>query len=85
MIDNIDIPKHIINKIIENALAEDLGSLGDITSKSLSNKKTNIEASINSNQDGVISGLGIIELVFKNIDANTNVTVSYTHLRAHET
>ena len=55
MIDNIDIPKHIINKIIENALAEDLGSLGDITSKSLSNKKTNIEASINSNQDGVIS------------------------------
>tara|TARA_A200000113_G_scaffold102876_1_gene92304 strand:+ start:795 stop:1646 length:852 start_codon:yes stop_codon:yes gene_type:complete len=74
MIDSIDIPKHIINKIIENALAEDLGSLGDITSKSLSNKKTNIEASINSNQDGVISGLGIIELVFKNIDANTNVT-----------
>ena len=74
MIDNIDIPKHIISKIIENALAEDLGSLGDITSKSLSNKKTNIEASINSNQDGVISGLGIIELVFKNIDANTNVT-----------
>ena len=74
MIDNIDIPKHIINKIIENALAEDLGSLGDITSKSLSNKKTNIEASINSNQDGIISGLDIIELVFKNIDANTNVT-----------
>ena len=74
MIDSIDIPKHIINKIIENALAEDLGSLGDITSKSLSNKKTNIEASINSNQDGVISGLDIIELVFKNIDANTNVT-----------
>ena len=74
MIDYIDIPKHIINKIIENALAEDLGSLGDITSKSLSNKKTNIEASINSNQDGVISGLDIIELVFKNIDANTNVS-----------
>ena len=74
MIDSIDIPKHIINKIIENALAEDLGSLGDITSKSLSNKKTNIEASINSNQDGVISGLDIIELVFKSIDANTNVT-----------
>ena len=74
MIDNIDIPKHIINKIIENALAEDLGSLGDITSKSLSSKKTKIEASINSNQDGVISGLDIIELVFKNIDANTNVT-----------
>ena len=81
MIDNIDIPKHIINKIIENALAEDLGSLGDITSKSLSNKKTNIEASINSNQDGVISGLDIIELVFKNIDANTNVTnLSLIHI-----
>ncbi len=74
MIDNIDIPKHIINKIIENALAEDLGSFGDITSKSLSNEKTKIEASINSNQDGIISGLDIIELVFKNIDANTSVT-----------
>ena len=74
MIDNIDIPKHIINKIIENALAEDLGSSGDITSKSLSNKKTKIEASINSNQDGVISGLDIMELVFKNIDANTDIT-----------
>ena len=74
MIDNIDIPKHIINKIIENALAEDLGNFGDITSKSLSNEKTKVEASINSNQDGVISGLDIIELVFKNIDANTSVT-----------
>lgn len=74
MIDNIDIPKHIINKIIENALAEDLGSSGDITSKSLSNKKTKIEASINSNQDGIISGLDIIELVFKNIDTNTSIT-----------
>ena len=41
MIDNFDIPKHIINKIVENAIAEDLGSLGDITSKSLSRKKTN--------------------------------------------
>ena len=74
MMDNIDIPKHIINKIIENALAEDLGSFGDITSKSLSKKNTKIEASINSHQDGVISGLDIIELVFKNIDANTSVT-----------
>ena len=46
MIDNIDIPKHIINKIIENALAEDLGSFGDITSKSLSNEKIN-DRSIN--------------------------------------
>ena len=43
MMDNIDIPKHIINKVIENALAEDLGSFGDITSKSLSNKKTKID------------------------------------------
>jgi nicotinate-nucleotide pyrophosphorylase (carboxylating) len=74
MTDNIDIPKHIINKIIENAIAEDLGSLGDITSKSLSGKKAKIEASINSNQDGIISGLDITELVFKNIDPDTNVT-----------
>ena len=74
MIDNFDIPKHTINRIVENAIAEDLGSLGDITSKSLSRKKTKIEASINSNQDGVISGLDIMELVFKNIDANTDIT-----------
>ena len=74
MMDNIDIPKHIINKIIENALAEDLGSFGDITSKSLSNKKIKVEASVNSNQDGIISGLDIVELVFKNIDANTSIT-----------
>ena len=74
MIDNFDIPKHIISKIVENAIAEDLGSLGDITSKSLSRKKTKIEASINSNQDGVISGLDIMELVFKNIDTSTDIT-----------
>lgn len=74
MTDNIDIPKHIINKIIENAIAEDLGSLGDITSKSLYSKKGKIEASINSNQDGIISGLDITELVFKNIDPDTNIT-----------
>ena len=51
MIDYFDIPKNIINKIVENAIAEDLGFLGDITSKSLSRKKTKIEASINSNHD----------------------------------
>ena len=54
-------------------LAEDLGSFGDITSNFVQ-WKIKIEASINSNQDGVISGLDIIELVFENIDANTSVT-----------
>ena len=73
MIDKIEIPKHIISKIIDNAIAEDLGSFGDLTSKSLPNKKIKIEAIINTNEDGIVSGLDIMETVFKNIDVNTNV------------
>ncbi len=73
MTDKIEIPKHIISKIIDNAIAEDLGSFGDLTSKSLPNKKIKIEAIINTNEDGIVSGLDIMESVFKNIDVNTNV------------
>ena len=73
MIDKIEIPKHIISKIIDNAIAEDLGSFGDLTSKSLPNKKIKIEAILNTNEDGIVSGLDIMETVFKNIDVNTNV------------
>ncbi len=73
MTDKIEIPKHIISKIIDNAIAEDLGSFGDLTSKSLPNKKIKIEAILNTNEDGIVSGLDIMETVFKNIDVNTNV------------
>ena len=73
MIDKVEIPKHIISKIIDNAIAEDLGSFGDLTSKSLPNKKIKIEAILNTNEDGIVSGLDIMETVFKNIDVNTNV------------
>ena len=74
MTDKIEIPDHIIGKIIDNAISEDLGSFGDLTSKSLYNKTEEIEASISTNQNGVISGLEILEAVFKKIDNSTRVS-----------
>jgi len=65
----MNIPHHILTPLIENAINEDIGSFGDLTSVSFQNSGKRLTASITTNQDGVISGLICAEMVFNKIDA----------------
>ena len=59
-----------INTIVRKALEEDLRPRGDITTNLITAKDKIVKAKIIAKQDGVMAGLE---------------SVSYTHLRAHET
>jgi len=52
-----------INKVVKQALTEDLAPDGDITTKLIDNK--NSKAEIIAKQDGVVAGLDFCELAFK--------------------
>jgi len=60
--------------IIENALKEDLGSSGDITTQAISHKSENTNARIIAKQSGIISGLDIAIQVFKYLDKSIQCT-----------
>ncbi len=51
--------------LIENALKEDLGERGDITTLAIGDKSENVNARIIARQPGIISGLDIAIQVFK--------------------
>ena len=72
-----------LEKIVKNALYEDLGQQGDITSNSIIDKNLENNFVLKSRSEGVISGLQVAELSFitldsglsfeKNIDNGLNV------------
>ena len=67
----MNIPNHILSPLVENALNEDFGSFGDLTSIYFQDSDKELTASISSNQDGVISGLLCAKMVFNKIDRIT--------------
>jgi len=68
MIEIDPIPSHIIKKCVKNAITEDLGQIGDLTSNYLINKDQENEWIITSNQNGVIAGLDCAKYAFNFID-----------------
>ena len=64
------------NQELRKFLSEDLGK-GDVTSKLL--KKKQVTANIITRQEAIVSGTKFAKQIFG------LKTVSYTHLRAHET
>ncbi|MBN2412140.1 carboxylating nicotinate-nucleotide diphosphorylase [candidate division KSB1 bacterium] len=54
--------------LIENALEEDLGHRGDITTQAMNAKSANVSARIIAKQSGIVSGLDIAIQVFKFLD-----------------
>ncbi len=77
----IDFPKNItsirpglLERIVDLAISEDLGSSGDITSQSLFKDQTKIvSAKIIAKEEGIVCGLDILKYVYSRID--TSVTV----------
>ena len=57
----------IVDKIIEQALLEDIGT-GDITTKSIIPSNLKAKGIIKTSGEGVVAGLGIACLVFKKLD-----------------
>ena len=71
--DNSTIPDFFLNDIIKRALDEDLGGVGDITSRAVIPNGTRYKAKINSRSTGVISGMQIAQMAFLMIDRKLEI------------
>lgn len=65
-----------VKTLIQLALEEDLGEIGDVTSKSTLPENQLISAKIVSKQAGVIAGLALIEAVFHQLDTSIVIHTS---------
>lgn len=64
--------KKLVSNIINNALKEDIG-FGDITTEALLDEKPKSEAVIWAKERGIISGLVVAEMVFKELDSTLQI------------
>jgi len=60
--------KVLTEKIVEEALKEDIGIIGDVTSNLILDDSNRSEFDIKSRQEGIISGLYLVETVFRLVD-----------------
>lgn len=58
-----------VNKIIENALSEDIKG-GDVTTDCLFTEDVNCKAIIKIKEEGILSGIGVAKLVFEKFDSS---------------
>ena len=65
----IKLNQKYINKIVKQALNEDLKPFGDVTAKLIKNEKKN--AKIIAKQNGIVAGLDFCEKAFKFLDKKT--------------
>ncbi len=68
MISNI-----LIKNFIRDALREDLSDIGDVTSMAIFGKEEKAEAVIKAKDSGILSGIYLINKVYKTIDKNTDI------------
>nr|TFG51165.1 MAG: carboxylating nicotinate-nucleotide diphosphorylase [Hyphomicrobiales bacterium] len=68
-------PDFLLEPIIRNALTEDFGRAGDLTSDLLLDAKQTAKAVIAARQDGVLSGLVAAALAFRIVDPAVKVIV----------
>lgn len=68
-------PLHLVDAVIGLALAEDLGSVGDLTSDAVFSLDHRSRGSVVARQAGTIAGATIAARVFTEVDANLSVTV----------
>lgn len=68
------LPDIIIEPLVRNALAEDLGRGGDITGNAVVPEDTQSEVVIAARDNGVICGLDIADMAFRLMDSSLAVT-----------
>lgn len=62
------LPDLILEPMVRNALAEDLGTYGDVTTRSVVPHDTRYNARINAREAGVVSGMQIAAIAFGLVD-----------------
>lgn len=63
-----------IDSVIERAIEEDLGEIGDVTSKAVISSGVNIKAEILAKSPGIIAGLKVAEKAFKHLNPDIAFT-----------
>ena len=71
------LPDFLLRPLIENALREDLGRAGDITSIAIIPADTQWQAALNTRKAGIVAGLDLARLAFSVFDP----TVQFTALK----
>ncbi len=67
------LPDLVLEPLVRSALMEDLGSYGDITTRTVIPAGTTYSARINAREDAVVSGMQVAALAFRLVDAGLSV------------
>lgn len=71
------VPDLVLEATVRNALLEDLGTYGDVTTRAVIPDGTTYEARLNAREDAVVSGMQIAALAFRLVDPTLEIT---THI-----
>jgi len=69
------LPDLILEPLVRNALMEDLGSYGDITTRSVIPAGRTYAARLNARADAVVSGMQVAQIAFRLVDPTLEVKV----------
>ncbi len=69
------LPDLLVKKLVEEALAEDLGRLGDITSQAVIPETATATVLMHAREDGVVAGLEFAKQAFLALDPSLEITL----------
>ncbi len=73
-----NVPDIILEPMIRNALMEDLGSYGDVTTRAVIPADTTYTAHLNARADAIVSGMQVARIAFQLVDATLKID---THVK----
>jgi nicotinate-nucleotide pyrophosphorylase (carboxylating) len=68
-----NVPDLILEPMIRNALMEDLGSYGDVTTRAIIPAETTYAARLNARADAIVSGMQVARIAFHLVDATLEI------------
>lgn len=71
------VPDLILEPMVRNALLEDLGSYGDVTTRAVIPADASYSAKLNAREDAIVSGMQVAALTFRLVDPTLEIT---THI-----
>ncbi|MEP2989800.1 MAG: carboxylating nicotinate-nucleotide diphosphorylase, partial [Parasphingorhabdus sp.] len=70
-----NVPDMILEPMIRNALLEDLGSYGDVTTRAVIPSETTYTARLNARADAIVSGMQVARIAFHLVDATLEIEI----------
>lgn len=67
------LPDIVLEPIVRNALMEDLGTYGDVTTRAVIPPTTTYDAAINAREPGIVSGMQIARIAFGLVDPSLEI------------